>query len=85
MAEFTYDIRDLKFILNECLDMEELFGLKRFKDNYDLSDVDIILNEAYKVAQNIVFPINKEGDKIGGMRLVNCIPHTMKISQKWLT
>jgi len=65
MAEFNYDIRDLKFILNECLDMEELFNLKRFKDNYDLSDVDIILNEAYKVTRNVIFPINKEGDKVG--------------------
>jgi len=65
MEEFTYDVRDLKFILNECLDMEEVFSIKRFKDNYDQSDVDIILNEAYKVTRNVIFPINKEGDKVG--------------------
>lgn len=65
MAEFVYDVRDLKFILNEWLDMEEVFNLDRFKDNYELDDVDFILNEVYKIAKEVVFPINKEGDEIG--------------------
>ena len=65
MAEFAYDIRDLKFILNEWLDMKEIFGLERFKDNYGKDDVDFILNEVYKLAKEVVFPINKEGDQTG--------------------
>lgn len=65
MAEFAYDIRDLKFILNEWLDMEEVFGLDRFKDNYGPDDVDFILNEVYKLAREVVFPVNKEGDQTG--------------------
>ncbi|WP_051273341.1 acyl-CoA dehydrogenase [Desulfotruncus alcoholivorax] len=65
MAEFAYDIRDLKFILNEWLDMEEVFGLERFKDSYEKGDIDFILNEVYKIAKEVVFPINKEGDEIG--------------------
>ncbi len=65
MAEFGYDIRDLKFILNEWLDMGEVFGLDKFKDNYDLGDIDFILDEAYKLAKEVVAPINKEGDEIG--------------------
>lgn len=65
MAEFAYDIRDLKFILNEWLAMEEVFSLDKFKDNYELSDVDFILNEVYKLAKEVVAPINKEGDQIG--------------------
>lgn len=65
MAEFAYDIRDLKFILNEWLTMEEVFSLDKFKDNYELSDVDFILNEVYKLAKEVVAPINKEGDQIG--------------------
>lgn len=65
MAEFAYDIRDLKFILNECLDIEKVFSLDRFKDNYNPGDVDFILNEVYKLAKDVVFPINKEGDQIG--------------------
>lgn len=65
MAEFTYDLRDIKFILNEWLDMEEIFKLDRFKENYEVGDMEPILNEAYKVVKNVVFPINAEGDKIG--------------------
>jgi len=65
VAEFAYDIRDLKFILNEWLDMDEVFSLERFKDNYEKDDIDFILNEVYKMAKEVVFPINKEGDEIG--------------------
>lgn len=65
MAEFAYDVRDLKFILNEWLNMDEVFGLDRFKENYGPDDVDFILNEVYKLAKEVVFPINKEGDQTG--------------------
>lgn len=65
MAEFAYDVRDLKFILNEWLDMEKVFSLDKFKDNYELDDVDFILNEVYKIAKEVVFPLNKEGDETG--------------------
>lgn len=65
MADFAYDVRDLKFILNEWLDMQEVFGLESFKDNYGLDDVDFILNEVYKLAKEVVFPVNKEGDQAG--------------------
>ncbi len=65
MAEFAYDIRDIKFILNEWLDMDEIFSLDRFKENYEKDDIDFILNEAYKMAKEVVAPINKEGDEIG--------------------
>ena len=65
MADFAYDVRDLKFILNEWLDMEEVFSLDKFKENYQMDDVEFILNEVYKIAKEVVFPINKEGDEIG--------------------
>ncbi|MFZ5650220.1 MAG: acyl-CoA dehydrogenase [Bacillota bacterium] len=65
MPDFAYDIRDLRFILNEWLDMEEIFSLERFSGNYDSGDVDFILNEIYKLAKEMISPINSEGDKIG--------------------
>lgn len=65
MADFAYDVRDLKFILNEWLDLEKILELDRFKENYELDDVDFILNEVYKIAKEVVFPINQEGDEIG--------------------
>jgi hypothetical protein len=63
--EFKYDIRDLKFILKEWLPTEEVLACERFKGNFTLDDVDMLLNEGYKVSKEIVNPINAPGDKIG--------------------
>jgi len=65
--EFRYDIRDLKFILKEWLPMEEVLACDRFKDDYGMDDIDMYLNEAYKVARGVVSPINAGGDKIGAI------------------
>jgi 3-(methylthio)propanoyl-CoA dehydrogenase len=63
--EFKYDLRDLKFILKEWLPSEEVFACDRFKENFSIDDVDMLLNEGYKVSKEIVNPINAPGDKIG--------------------
>jgi alkylation response protein AidB-like acyl-CoA dehydrogenase len=71
--EFKYDLRDLKFILKEWLPAEEVFACERFKGNFSLDDVDMLLNEGYKVAREVLNPINAPGDKIG-VKLVNGQP-----------
>jgi len=63
--EFRYDIRDLKFIIQEWLPTEEVFACDRFKNNFSIDDVDMYLNEGYKVARGIVNPINVTGDRTG--------------------
>ncbi|MBN2568071.1 MAG: acyl-CoA dehydrogenase C-terminal domain-containing protein [Deltaproteobacteria bacterium] len=63
--EFKYDVRDLQFILKEWLPTEEVLNCDRFKENYSIDDVDMFLNEGYKVAREVVNPINAEGDKTG--------------------
>ena len=63
--EFKYDLRDLKFILKEWLPAEEVLACDRFRDNFSIDDVEMLLNEGYKVAREIVNPINAPGDKIG--------------------
>jgi len=63
--EFKYDVRDLQFILKEWLPMEEVLACERFKENYSVDDIDMFLNEGYKVAREVVNPINAEGDKNG--------------------
>jgi 3-(methylthio)propanoyl-CoA dehydrogenase len=68
--EFRYDTRDLRFIVKEWLPAEEVFACERFRDNFSLDDVDLYLNEGYKIAREVVFPINGPGDKIGA-RLEN--------------
>src|SRR5665648_873845 len=61
--EYKYNIRDLKFILKEWLPTEEVLACDRFKENFSMEDIDSILTEAYKVAREVVSPINAEGDK----------------------
>lgn len=63
--EFKYDTRDLQFIIKEWLPTEEVFACDRFKDYFGIDDVDMYLNEGYKVAREIVNPINVDGDRIG--------------------
>ena len=65
--EFKYDVRDLQFILKEWLPMAEVLACNRFRENYGLADIDMYLNEGYKVARKVVNPINANGDKIGAI------------------
>ncbi len=71
--EFKYDLRDLKFILKEWLPSQEVFDCERFKGIFSLDDVDMLLSEGYKVAKEVLNPINAPGDKIG-VKLVNGQP-----------
>jgi len=61
--EFKYNVRDLKFILKEWLPTEEVLACDRFKEYFGIEDIDPIMTEAYKVAREVVSPINAEGDK----------------------
>lgn len=61
--EYKYNVRDLKFILKEWLPVEKVFSCDRFKDYYGLDDIDPIISEAYKVAREVISPINAEGDR----------------------
>jgi len=63
--EFKYDMRDLQFILKEWLPTEEVAACERFKDTFSVEDIDMLLNEGFKVAKEILHPINAPGDKIG--------------------
>ncbi|MHB8157713.1 MAG: acyl-CoA dehydrogenase [Desulfocucumaceae bacterium] len=62
---FNYSNRDHKFVAKEWLDMEKVFGFDEFKDIYGLEDVDMILDQALKVAKEIIAPTNQDGDRIG--------------------
>ena len=52
--EFKYDVRDLKFILKEWLPTGEVLACDRYKDNFSMDDIDMLLNEGCKVA-GVVF------------------------------
>lgn len=63
-SHFIYSTRDHQFILKEWLDLSKVFDTGRFRNTYSLDDIDAILNNAHKIAQEVVAPTNKDGDKI---------------------
>lgn len=64
-SNFIYNNRDHKFIIKEWLDGEKIMGLDAFKDDYELDDIDMILDQGLKIAKEIIAPTNEEGDRIG--------------------
>lgn len=65
--DFIYTNRDHKFILKEWLDAQKIFNFDAFKDFVGMEDVDMLLDEALKVAKEVVGPTNIDGDRIGAV------------------
>lgn len=63
--EFKYDIRDLKFILKEWLPTQNVLDCEIFKDYYSLDDIEPLLNQTYKIAREMINPLNAEADRVG--------------------
>lgn len=63
-SNFIYSNRDLKFIIGEWLDTDTLFSFDKFRDYYSHDDIDIILDQALKIAAEQVAPTNADGDTI---------------------
>jgi len=63
-TEYTYDERDLMFLLFEQLKIQNLTGLKPFED-FGQEDFEMICSEAIKYAKTVIAPTSKEGDEIG--------------------
>ncbi len=63
-ANFVYSTREHKFILKELLDRSRVLGQGRFEVCYTLDDVDSILENAMKIAKEVVAPTNEDGDKL---------------------
>ncbi len=62
--EYNVDIRDMKFQLFEWLDTEKLLGAERFAD-WDAENVEMVLDEALRIAQQELAPANEDGDRTG--------------------
>ncbi|HOB12504.1 MAG TPA: acyl-CoA dehydrogenase [Syntrophomonadaceae bacterium] len=63
-SNFLYSTRDHKFILKEWLDMEKILAYDAFKDYYGIDDIDMILEQALKVAKEVVAPTRDDNDAI---------------------
>jgi alkylation response protein AidB-like acyl-CoA dehydrogenase len=64
-TNFFYDMRELKFVLKEWLDMDKIFSLADYKDYYSVEDIDSIIETTYKICKNEIALINNDADKIG--------------------
>jgi len=54
--------RDIDFVLNEQLKVEQLCELDKYKD-FDSDDFDMIITEAIKFATEVLGPLNQDGDR----------------------
>lgn len=64
-SNFLYSTRDHKFILKEWLDIEKILAFDAYKDYYSLDDIDMILEQALKVAKEVVAPSRDDNENIG--------------------
>ncbi len=61
---YQADMRDLKFQLFEWLPTAQLFEHERFSQ-WAVGDVEMVLEEAYKLAKEQLDPANRDGDRVG--------------------
>ncbi|MEE8320398.1 MAG: acyl-CoA dehydrogenase family protein, partial [Gammaproteobacteria bacterium] len=68
-GEYTAPVEDLRFIINDVLNAEQLFQSRHYS-HVDSDLITAVLEEGGKFASEILAPINKTGDEQGS-RLVN--------------
>ena len=57
-------LKELRFVLHQLIRDEQLAGLEGFED-YSADFADSVLEEAGKFAEEVLAPINRDGDKHG--------------------
>jgi alkylation response protein AidB-like acyl-CoA dehydrogenase len=65
MPEYKAPHRDLRFVLEDFLDSESHYGKLEGRTDFDKDLRDAIINEAAKLAENVLSPINQSGDEEG--------------------
>jgi alkylation response protein AidB-like acyl-CoA dehydrogenase len=63
-VEYRVDLRDIKFQVFEWLGLGEMLEAEKFAD-WDTDNVEMVLDEALKIAQEQMGPCNEDGDRIG--------------------
>jgi len=63
--KYSYNTRDIKFILKEWLPVDEILAYDRYKDYYTKDDFDTIIDQVHKIAAEVIAPTAEEGDTVG--------------------
>jgi len=66
MGNTLVNMRDQRFILFEQLGIEDLFAAEKYAD-YSQEVVDMMLNEAEKMAVDVILPTYDVGDREGAV------------------
>lgn len=61
---YTAPLKDMRFVLRHLAGLPGLLSLPAFRD-YDMETLDAVLEEAAKLAQDVIAPLNAVGDKAG--------------------
>ena len=64
MAVYKAPLKDINFVLNEVLDVSTLAKLPGYQDATP-DTIQAILEEAAKLCENVLFPLNRSGDEEG--------------------
>jgi hypothetical protein len=64
MAEYSADLRDVKFTLFEHLNLAKVLESERF-NGFSRDDLEMILDESYKFARDVLAPLNRPADQEG--------------------
>jgi alkylation response protein AidB-like acyl-CoA dehydrogenase len=74
MQTYTAPLRDMRFVLHELHDFAGLSALPAFRD-FDADTIDSVLEQAGRMATDILLPLNAVGD-VEGCRLENGVVRT---------
>src|SRR5204862_3660718 len=64
MAVYKGPVKDILFVLNEVLDVSSLAKLPGYEDATP-DTIQAIVEEAAKLCENVLFPLNRSGDEEG--------------------
>ncbi|APG63013.1 acyl-CoA dehydrogenase [Sphingorhabdus lutea] len=67
MPQYKAPVKDMKFILNEVLNVDNYSNLPGF-ENASSDMIEAILTEGSKFVENVIFPLNRVGDEQGCTR-----------------
>jgi len=66
MTEFKPPLSDMSFLLNKVFDVSTLWqGIPKLNDAVDIDTAEAILQEAGKLASELIAPLNRSGDEEG--------------------
>ncbi|MDO9621374.1 MAG: acyl-CoA dehydrogenase N-terminal domain-containing protein, partial [Moraxellaceae bacterium] len=66
MPVFKAPLRDMRFVLDDVFQAEQLWArLPALSEHVSRDVVDAILEEAAKINENLIFPLNRSGDEEG--------------------